>query len=87
MSPREVKATLVWEIAAWLGVGEPTDDDEGGIPSGGDLIEQRLAHARGEGPEPEARPLSGAAMQLAGLALISPPTDEVAADAHTAGRP
>jgi hypothetical protein len=42
--PREVDGFEFWECAVLLGVGPAT---------GSDLIRQRIAAARGEGPEPE----------------------------------
>lgn len=57
-----VDRQVVWKLAAMLGTDgidrTPPDDDEGQIPSAGgrDIIAERYAYERGEGPKPEADP-------------------------------
>lgn len=78
MTPSEVDATAVWKIAAFLGVdidrieeAKARTGDGLGLPSGrDDLIERRLAHARGEGPAPEAAPTPPGVIAALGGGLI-----------------
>jgi hypothetical protein len=57
ISPLDVDAMEVWQIASALGIGiaeRPTGDDSGRVPSRKrDLIAERMAHASGNGPRPE----------------------------------
>lgn len=65
MTPADVDAAEVWQVASALGLGrERTDPDEvpdtatgRGLPSSRDLLRQRVAAAKGQAPPPEAAPL------------------------------
>jgi len=69
MSPPTVDEMYVWQAAVLLGADLPEDaTTPDGTPASGDddgreLLRQRVAHARGEGPKPEARPVDPAAVQ------------------------
>jgi len=61
-------------LTAFLGADRPRGaqlEDEGEVPSGRDVIAERLAHAEGLGPEPEADPIPPNHPLLTG-ALIPP---------------
>lgn len=83
MHPLQVDATPVWKIAAFLGVdvdraeerGEAPQPDGGSLQSGRDrdIIAERLAHARGEGPKPEADPPPASLASFVGEGFIGPP--------------
>lgn len=60
--PREADELFIWEVAVLLGVHR--QDDDTGRPtaraSRADkrrLLRERVAHARGQGPPPEPRPV------------------------------
>lgn len=77
------------ELAAHLGVdidrkAEFEDAPPAGAPpiaSGRDVIAERLAHARGEGPEPVPDPTPPGVLVALGAGLIGPP------GADPSGRP
>lgn len=79
LSPEEVDRTPMWKLAAFLGADVEREETQGAledaVPSGGDLIERRLRHARGEGPAPEAAPTppSVIAALAPGLIGANPP--------------
>lgn len=72
--PTDADAMELWQIAVLLGLSdevraptEPGDAKEQRTRSR-DLLRQRMAHARGQGPKPEARPVDPVAFnQLANM--------------------
>lgn len=67
--PRQVDKLDVWEIAVLLGVGDETRPAESTTGDDATMFEDphayhkaRLAHVRGEGPKPEARPIDMSAL-------------------------
>lgn len=55
--------------------GEPSETPGWQVPSERDLIAERFAYERGEGPRPEADPLTPGAAMLAREGLIRAPTE------------
>lgn len=58
----------VWQIAEALGARGPVDSTVSDLPSGDELIRQRVLAAQGLAPEPEAQADPALAGQLASLA-------------------
>jgi hypothetical protein len=69
MTPAEVDGCEVWQVAAALGAHEDHPaEPEGGhgrpVRSRRDFIAERMAHAAGRGPKPEADPPTAEAVAL-----------------------
>lgn len=73
--PREVDELYIWEIATLLGVGDEVvrpEASRNGQASSEDkheYLRARVAHARGQGPRPEAKPIAPETFQALGGAL------------------
>jgi hypothetical protein len=52
-----LRESFFLDVAAIFGTDRDRPADDSGRQVSSDIIEQRLAHARGEGPEPVARPV------------------------------
>lgn len=67
-SPLEIDEMEMWQIAAAFGTDYERDDGEGngsgGVSSNRDVLAERMAHARGEGPKPEAEQPRGDVLNL-----------------------
>lgn len=77
-SPREVDELEIWEIAEILDSLVPPEQrdkqrqskamtNDGKHFTGSELLRARVRHARGQGPKPEAMPMSGSDPILGGL--------------------
>lgn len=58
LSPRDVDELYIWEIAILLGVGDELTPSEEPPMSKKELLRQRLAYSRGQGPKPEAKAIN-----------------------------
>lgn len=76
MTPDIVDRCSWAQLTCWLGADRdriPQNGEDVSVPSGRDVIAERLAHARGEGPEPTADLTPAALPALAG-AMMPPGT-------------
>lgn len=82
MTPDRVMDTTLWALAAFLGADvervppAPADGRARGVLSGRDIAAEQAAYERGEGPEPQARPVALGALpawMLEGLTSAEPP--------------
>lgn len=73
MSPTEVRKLRLWEVAVLLGASEelnpPTEEQEQARSHQAhrdrrvELLRQRVAHARGQGPAPVVEPMDSSTLQ------------------------